>query len=294
VKAHGLFRKINALLTIAGAVAILLLGLGTPAWANGTSPNDATELDRIRQRGRLEVVLFFEDVPPFFMHNRQGALVGIDPKLAQDIAEKLGVAVSFNRQPQTFDAVIDTVARGEADIAISLLSDTLNRALQVNFSDEYVVLRQTLLINRLQLAERFPQAQSNEAVATQLNQQGLKIGVIEGTSYVDFLKADYPLATLVLYTDFATMIRDVEAGELFALLYDELEVLNWRYDHPDIGLRLKTILLGDRKDTIAIAVNRQDQDLRTWLNLYLTKLRNDGSLDRLLKTYLEDSTWRTQ
>ncbi|PSN13569.1 amino acid ABC transporter substrate-binding protein [filamentous cyanobacterium CCT1] len=272
----------------------VLLSNSAPAWAEGTVATNLTELDHIKQKGRLEVVMFFEDVPPFFMHNRQGSLVGIDPQLAQDIAEKLGVEVSFNRQPQTFDAVIDRLRLGDADIAISLLSDTLNRALQVNFSEEYVVLRQTLLVNRLQLAQRFPKAQTNDEIRVQLNQGGLKIGVIEGTSYVDFLKADYPLATPVLYSDFKRMIRDVETGELFALLYDELEVLNWRYDHPDIGLRLKMVLLGDRKDTIAIAVNRQDKELLAWLNLYLAKIRNDGSLDRLIKTYLEKSDWRTQ
>ncbi|PZV04915.1 MAG: hypothetical protein DCF32_11690 [Leptolyngbya sp.] len=290
----GLRRWFKVLVLVGVVSTCVLLSLGAPAWAAGNAATPLTELDRIKQQGRLEVVMFFEDVPPFFMHNRQGSLVGIDPQLAQDIAEKLGVEVSFNRQPQTFDAVIDRLASGEADIAISLLSDTLNRAFQVNFSEEYVVLRQTLLANRLQLAQRFPQAQTNDDIRAQLNQAGLKIGVIEGTSYVDFLKADYPLATPVLYSDFSRMIRDVETGDLFALLYDELEVLNWRYDHPDIGLRLKMILLGDRKDTIAIAVNRQDKELLAWLNLYLAKIRNDGSLDRLLKTYLENSDWRTQ
>lgn len=290
----GLRRWLKVLVLVGVVWNCVLLSLGAPAWAAGNTAIPLTELDRIKQQGRLEVVMFFEDVPPFFMHDRQGSLVGIDPQLAQDIAEKLGVEVSFNRQPQTFDAVIDHLASGEADIAISLLSDTLNRAFQVNFSEEYVVLRQTLLANRLQLAQRFPQAQTNADIRAQLNQAGLKIGVIQGTSYVDFLKADYPLATPVLYSDFSRMIRDVETGDLFALLYDELEVLNWRYDHPDIGLRLKMLLLSDRKDTIAIAVNRKDKELLTWLNLYLAKVRNDGSLDRLIKTYLEKSDWRTQ
>jgi ABC-type amino acid transport substrate-binding protein len=165
-----------------------------PLAEGGSSMGRLTDIDRIQHQGQIEVALFFEDVPPFFMGDREDNLVGIDPELAKDIADKLGVVVRFNRQAQTFDALVDTVASGEADIAISLLSDTLNRALRVNFSKDYVVLRQTLLVNRLLLAQQFPEARSSEEIRDRLNRSGLKIGVIEGTAYVDFLKADYPMA----------------------------------------------------------------------------------------------------
>jgi polar amino acid transport system substrate-binding protein len=263
------------------------------SWARPL-PQPPSDLDRIKARDKLIVAMYFEDVPPFFMHTGRGEFIGIDVEIAQDIGRKLGVEVEFNRAPTTFDAIVNTVVNGEADVAISLLSDTLNRATQVRFTNSYAVLRQTLLINRLKLAQAFPSAELQTEIRTLLNQANIKIGVIAGTSYVDFVRADYPLATHVFYDDFATMEQDLREGKIFALLYDELEIMNWRYANPDGGLHLKTVVLTDRKDTIAMAVRRDDVDLLAWLNLYLQKIHDDGSLEALLHTYLGQNDWRSQ
>lgn len=283
-------------------ITLLVLITTTPgfAWASPTTEltpsNEAvlSDFDRIKQQHALKVAMFFEDVPPFFMHNKQGELGGIDILLAKDIAHKLDVPVKLDRSSKTFDAVVDKVVDGKADVAISLLSNTLSRATQVRFSNDYAVLRQTLLIDRLQLAQRFPTAESSKQIQTLLNQKDIKIGVISGTSYVGFVEADYPLATRALYDDFPTMIQDLQMGKIFALLYDELEIMNWRYNTPDGGLRFKIVLLNNRKDTIAFAVNRTNQDLLAWLNLYLSKIQADETLDEILTTYLEANDWRTE
>lgn len=258
------------------------------------SADIAPDIDRILKRGRLIVVIFFEDVPPFFMHTKNGEFTGIDVEIARDIANKLGVDVEFNRSPETFDGIVEIVANREADIAISLLSDTLSRATTVRFSNSYVELHQTLLINRLNLAERFPTAETADEINSALNQEGIKIGVIDGTSYVDFVKETYPLATYVPYDDFSTMVEDVTNGNLFALLYDELEISNWKYANPDGGLLLKIVVLEKQTDTIAFAVHRDDVNLLAWLNLYLVKAQGNGFLDNLLETYLTQNEWRNQ
>lgn len=283
-------------------VLVAILVLIFPSWALALPASETPSRDRnkildlaqIREKGELNVAVFFEDVPPFFMHNKQEEFVGIDVYLAKDIAHKLGVSIKFYRSAETFDALVDAVESGTSDVVISLLSDTLNRAMKVRFSHNYAVLRQTLLVNRLQLAKEFPSARTTEQIREVLNQGQNRIGVIAGTSYVDFLNADYPQATKVFYNDFSSMVSDLKENRLLALLYDELEIMNWRYEHPDDGLLLKTVLLGDRQDTIAIAVNRHNQDLLTWLNLYLDKAEKDGSLKTLLTTYLEKNEWRNQ
>ena len=156
-----------------------LIVVENPLVSQGTDL--APDIQRIVERGKIIVAVFFEDVPPFFMHNKKGEFTGIDVEIAQDIANKLGVEVEFNRSPETFDEIVDVVANHEADVAISLLSDTLNRAMRVRFSDSYVELHQTLLINRLELAKRFPEAETADEINLALNQPGIKIGVISGT-----------------------------------------------------------------------------------------------------------------
>jgi ABC-type amino acid transport substrate-binding protein len=269
---------------------------GQGAWAAAAvallSALPATAADggiaRIRAAGVLTVAVFDEDVPPFFYLDA-GKLVGIDPWLSEDIAAKLGVALRFDRAAKTFDALVDEVAEGRADIAVSLLSDTLDRAMKVQFSAPYVEVRQFLLINRLKLGSLARGRPADTPVSALLNAPAARIGVIAGTSYVGFLAEDFPAAAKVEFDQWSDMLDAVKAGDLAALMYDEIEIGNWRLADPAGALTLRPYLLEGRPDTIAIAIRREDDDLKDWLDLYLEKLRNNGELDALLKRYLYTS-----
>ena len=116
----------------------------------GTANSESmpSDMQRILNNGKLVVAMYFEDVPPFFMTSKNGSLFGFEVDLANDIAKKLGVKVEFNRSAQTFDGLVDMVTEGKADIAISMLSNTLSRARRVRFSEPYITLHQSFLFNR--------------------------------------------------------------------------------------------------------------------------------------------------
>src|ERR1700677_1456043 len=92
----------------------------------------APEFARIVSRGELVVAVLGVDQPPFF-EQHEGVLSGIDIDIAKELAAKLGVKVSFNRGANTFDAVVDLLASGQADLAVSKLSRTLSRAEIISF-----------------------------------------------------------------------------------------------------------------------------------------------------------------
>jgi len=245
-------------------------------------------LDRIRQHGTITVAMFAEDVPPFFYEDERGDLVGIDPSLARDIAAKLGVDLVYNRVARTFDDVIEEVAAGRADIAISLLSDTLERAMRVSFSRSYVSVRQFMLINRLELARIISARRTVDGASMPalLNSPSARIGVIGGTSYVGFLKEDFPEATAVEFDDWSTMLGAIKSGQIVALMYDEIEIGNWRLEDSAGSLELRPLQLVGHPDTIAIALGRNDPDLKIWIDLYLSKIEGSGFLRSILDTYL--------
>src|SRR5262249_27785241 len=112
----------------------------------GDSPSD---IERIRSHGKLVVAMFEQDRPPFFMHDARGKFVGIDVELAEEIADKIGVKVDFDRSAKSFNDVITKVERREADLGISKLSITTERSLRVRFSEPYVTLQQAFLVNRI-------------------------------------------------------------------------------------------------------------------------------------------------
>ena len=60
----------------------------------------------------------------------------------------LGVRIEFLDGAPSFDAVVDDVAQGRADIGISKLSQTYYRLIRVRFSEPYITLSHALLFER--------------------------------------------------------------------------------------------------------------------------------------------------
>ena len=267
--------------------AMLLAAVASLAAAPANAQSSNAAIARIQAAGKLTVAVFFEDVVPFFYTDDTSKLVGVDPSIAEDIADKLGVGLEYNRAATTFDGLIDEVVEGRADMAISLLSDTLDRAARASFSQSYVSVRQFLLINRLQLG-RLVAADPQHAndIPALLNTPQSRIGVIGGTSYVGFVAEDFPEAQSVAFATWPEMLAAVKSGELVALMYDEIEIGNWRLADSAGAVELRPYHLAGHPDTIAIAMRPADADLKAWVDLYLTKARNSGFLDRVLNTYL--------
>ena len=240
----------------------------------GSIAAEPPDIARIKQRGELIVAMYYEDVPPFYMHNAKNELVGIDIDLAHDIAEKLGVTLKLNRDSKTYDEIIQAVVNQQADIGLSTLSDTLDRAKVVRFTTPYWSLKQAMLINRLQLSayKDHPDFKKTELL---LNQNGIHIGVIKGSSYIDFAKKIFPLAQIVSYDSSAKGIEDTKKAKIFAFLYDEVEIMNWNKIHPEDSLFLKTDFITQSVDTLAIAVSWQDTHLLAWLDLLIEKSKNN-------------------
>ena len=132
----------------------LVLGLATairPAAAD--EPVVFPDIQRILDAGVIRVALLAGDAAPMIMTDADGAPAGSEPDLARDLAKKLGVEVAFVRSADTYDGVVDVVARKEADIAVSYLSGGMQRARYVFFSQPYIRQSGRLIYNRARFAE---------------------------------------------------------------------------------------------------------------------------------------------
>lgn len=267
-----------------GAVLVLLLLAVDLARAADLPPDMA----RILGSGELRVAMHREDQPPFFATGPKGELDGLDVALAQDIAAKLGLRVRFVRQAETFDGVVDAVARGEADVAVSVLSRTLPRAQRVRFTTPYAELRQALLLSRLRTAP----LRLDDDPASGLNRPGVRVGAVVGSAYVGFAREGFPAAETVLCETWDAAIADLLAGQVHAVLYDDVEVRAWQKAHPEQSLYVKAVVLAGRPDPIAMAVHWRDTHWLAWLNLYLRTAADNGALARMQRRYLKDDSGR--
>ena len=102
-------------------------------------PEDAEGvLASIRERGVLRVATEPYWVPQEFIdptRDGQESYVGADMDMARLIAERMGVTLEI--MPMDFSDVLEAVANGEADLAISALSYTPGRAASVTLSKGY-------------------------------------------------------------------------------------------------------------------------------------------------------------
>lgn len=266
-------------------VWLTLVVFSFSAGADETKHAISHDMQRIKDSGKLVVAMYFEDVPPFAMHDKSGEFIGIDVDIARDIGKKLGVEVIFNRESKTYDEIVQYVFEKKADIAISSLSDTLPRAKLVRFSKPYWSVKQAMLINRMKLST-YKNHPDFKKINYLLNQKGIRIGVIEGSAYVDFAKKDFPEAEIVLYKKPADGINATKTNKIMAFLYDETEVMNWVKKYPEDSLFLRPHLLQESDDTLAIAVQWRDEQLLHWLNLYIEKAKGNF-LKQLRKKYTD-------
>jgi polar amino acid transport system substrate-binding protein len=240
------------------------------------------DIQRIKDRGEFIVAMTATDQPPFYYVNAKKELAGLDVDISKSIAESLGVKVVFNRDAKSFGDLIPIVASGKADAAISKLSRTTARAQIVAFTDPYITFRQALILNRLELAKR---ASSSDDVSVFVQNFTGKLGVIADSSYVNYARVNFPNAMIVQYKTWDEIVNAVFNGEILAAYRDEMEIKKIIRGRPDASLKVKTVVLKDTRDDIAIAVAWENTHEAYYLNLLLANMNLGLSADSLLDRY---------
>lgn len=270
-------------------LSILILCLAGDLIASDLFPPD---IKRIKERGALIVAQYAGEERGFFEFASGGGkegptgvlyqgrrLVGFDIELARDIAKELGVALRLNRSAETFDSVCHLVAAGKADIGISMLSITLERAQFVNFTRPYAELKLGVLIDRVFKVKAKP----SSSVMELCNRSGVKIGVWQNTSAVSFARRLFPKAHLVLLPGLPEMRTALQDGLVNAIFSDEYDLLQMLRLHPSDHLRARFHTLDDLTDELGIAVRPDSPNLLNFLNLFLQRNKNRFHIRQLLE-----------
>jgi len=238
----------------------------------------APDIARIVNRGELVVAMLASDSPPFF-YMRKDELVGLEVDLAKAIAKELRVKVRFDRSPQTFNEVVDFVARQQADLGISKLSRTLARAQTIRFSEPYLRLNHALILNRVKFAE----LARDRPLSSVIRGYTGSLGVIADSSFADYAQTNFPNAKLRSYASWQEVLDAVRKGEVIAAYRDEFEIKRFLKSDAAASLTLRTITLKDLEDTLGIAVGVQAPTLLAFVNQFLAQSPDKFTIDSVLK-----------
>ena len=262
----------------------LIIGLcGLPAAARSQPRSGPSrDLQSIVDSKVLRVAVTRFDLPSFHVRGPDGALLGPEIEMAQQIGRALAVGVEFVDQAESFDSVVDSVAAGRADIGVSKLSQTYNRLKRVRFSEPYVTLRHALLFNRVAIAR----AAGGRAPAVALQKFKGRLGVIAGSAYVDFARRNFPDATVVEAKSWDTAIESLLGGQVDALYRDEFEIRRVLKNKPALNVQLGSAVIVDQNALLSIAICDTCAKLQQFINYHIAMTSGAFTLTELLNSEL--------
>lgn len=277
-------RRVTAVLT-----GWLLLACSAAVTA---AESNFPDIQRILDSGTLRVAIRAIDTPPLIMTDGDGVVTGSEADLARDIGKKMGVAVEFLRSAETYDGVVDIVARKEADLGVSFLSSDVRRAKRVLFSQPYLKQKRRVIYNRAAFAslqrdfevESLVQLLRTDGVPT------LTFGVLEGTVYGPLLRRDYPKIAVRSFASLAEVVAAVKEGRVHAGFHGELQLGYYMRQHPETAIYIGLDPEARRPNDISIAVRPDAPNLLRWVNVYLSNHVGEMNASELVERYAVTGT----
>jgi polar amino acid transport system substrate-binding protein len=217
--------------------------------------------------GTLRAVYLANNPAQAVRDGASGEIRGASADLARELGKRLnvGVAIAPSASPQT---VIDTVAKGEADIGFVAYAPS--RTGTVEFSQTYMLVRQSFLV---------PEGSALKSV-NDIDKQGLRISGGKGDSVTLFLARTLKAATLVETDNTpADTKRKFDAGEIDAFAANRQRLTNMMKDMP--GYRILPDNVFDVPQTIIVAKGNT-KGLAT-VNALIDDVRQSGFLKEALE-----------
>lgn len=249
-------------------LAVLMVSLLLPARAVAEDMPLFPDIKRIVDRGTLVVAIINREWPPLVSTDEKGNLTGFDVKLANAIARHLDVRTEFDRSADTFDGVVALVATGKADVAISWISRTAERAKSVRFTRPYAQQRETILINRVRGIKYQRSCPTTEDITEMAKWPG-QLGVAEGGAFANNIERFIDEPRITEFASFLDMMGALYKGDIVASYQGELVVRNFLHNNPAYAIKLKLCELDWPVDDIAIAVRPDAPNLLDYLNVFL-------------------------
>ena len=213
--------------------------------------------------------------PPFEMSDADGNPAGVSVEIARALGEYLERPIVIENTAWT--GLIPSLQTGKADVILSSMTITEERAQVVDFSLPYIRAGLALLISRESDAEAFDD----------LNQAGRVVAVKSGTIGANLAGAQLPLAEVRIFEDVSACVLEVVQGKADAFIYDPLTVFENNKIHPDTT-RVNLAPIPGSEGDWGMAVKKGNQELLEGINGFILDFRKNGGFDRVAAPFLGD------
>lgn len=211
-----------------------------------------------------ELVLVTEAGFAPYEYYEEGKIVGVDIDIANEIAKELGKELVI--KDVSFDFVINEVKSGKADFAAAGISITPERAEEVDFTMEYTVSNQVVVVKKGSNIKNFDDIKDK------------KIAVQLGTVADLYASENYKDAIIVSHKKYLSAVEDVKTGKADLIIMDELPAKEIVKENDNLVI-LDGVLFQDKYGMI---VKKGNDELKEEINKILERMINDGTIDKLV------------
>ena len=233
-----------------------VLALGVLAGCGQSGGAQSGSLESIKERGTIRIGVF-SDKPPFGYIDSNGENQGYDVYLAKRLAKDL-----LGDESKVEFVLVEAASRVEylqsnkVDLLLANFTVTKERAEQVDFANPYMKVALGIV--------------SKDGGITSVDQlKGKTLAVNKGTTAETYFTENYPDINLLKFDQNTETFQALKDGRADALAHDNTLLFAWANEND--GFEVGVSSLG-RHDTIAPAVKKGNDELRSWVNDELTKL----------------------
>jgi polar amino acid transport system substrate-binding protein len=261
---------IGAAVTGAAGIATIAAVQSTEALAQAATPAAGGTLDRIIKEKKLRVTAEVTS-PPFGILDRNNQPDGSEIATARQLAKDLGVEVELVQVtgPQRIPALL----AGRADVAISSLSITFDRAKTVMFAPPHGALSIVIA------------GPKKTAIRSAADMAGKKIGLTRATlEEASVPPIAPPSAQMVFFDDIAATMQAMVSGQVDAAGMSAFAAKSVGDRNPRAEIENKFTV---RTAYYAAAVRPGDFDVLQFLRTWVFLNKHNGVLASIYKKYTE-------
>jgi len=278
------------ILVSAAILALLAAGCGaatTPVPSGGTAGPSALPtvggpaqggvvsspmLLTIKQRGKLRVGLTTGFIPYEYSDPETGQPNGIDVELARMMAADLGVELEI--QDVDWDGIIPGLQADKYDIIISAVVMRSARAQVISFSQPYVKAGQSILIRS---------DETRFQTVADFDKPGIVIAVQLGTVGDQTATQLFPNAEVRRFNKETEAVLELQTGRADAVMYETIYIK--LFEEQNKWARAMFLDEPFASGYYAMAMRQGDPDFVNYVNVFLTTIQADGTLQRITDEY---------
>ena len=239
---------------------IVMAGMGLMACGKSANAGGKAEAGKLVMSTNAE----FE---PYEYHDGD-KVVGIDPDIAEAIANKLGLELVIT--DTAFDSIIPEVSSGKADMGMAGMTVNEDRKKNVDFSDTYASSKQVIIVKNgsdIKGADDL----KNKTIGVQLGTTGdIQGSNIEGV-------------TMERYSKGFEAVQALSQGKIDAVLIDKQPAQYFIKDQADLSILDEAFA----EEDYAIAFKKGNTELKDKVNKALEELKADGTIDKIIGKYIK-------